>query len=192
MKSFHAPNIGRYYELPDFFVATSPKAGSTSIARTFAEQDIRHTMQHLVSKSDKPVILFLRHPLERLVSAFHMMRSRNSGIPQNFPDFVDKVLKKERYTGDKHWLPQADLHYQGRQFLITECWPFDKINELWPDIVGKGQLKWLNRGEKTDWELLWDELSPTQQQQIIEYYADDLRLYEKALARWRNWHTHQS
>ena len=197
MARFSVHNHSSYFDLGDKIIGYTPKSATTSIHRSLRTLAKPKISQQMVVKRREtvPVIVFVRHPLDRLVSA-HAFFTRadrvNPGIPENFSDFVDFLLKKVRNRQDEHWIPQTDYHTYHKQYLPTVHYPLEHINEIWPTI-SRSKLERLNANkDRPEWEPLFDSLSNEQQAGLLAYYADDIRVYEKALAEWRNWHTQQS
>lgn len=158
----------RYIEFPDWLVGMTPKAGWTSMQQAgkgYPTLDI-----NAAARSDKPIVLFVRHPVDRLVSAwrfFHQKAhfpNRHIASKTGLEKFVDQVLKG---VEDQHWMSQVKLHTHHR-FIPTVVHRFENIHEVWPE------LPHLNKGPGVPFDL-WHR-----KDEVEEYYRADLELWENA------------
>jgi hypothetical protein len=115
-----------YYDTPNYSVALNAKVGSSSMARAIIrkfqpKQDwlIRtaalpagvtesqrqwHWMAQGVRTPDKPVVLLVRDPLDRFISAMQQVGLKSKDVPQAIASLVnDTPITRERPTG-----PNAD------------------------------------------------------------------------------------
>lgn len=162
-------------------IATSPKVASTSIARAVRRAGWRSTEQKPWTRADKEVALVLRHPLERLVSAYYWFVRVNNvkpGTPGHtfgdipFPAFVDYALKNP----NQHWTPQTWQHADILHMPFTEYWPLELLDTLWPP-----ELPDLDHAKKTDHKR-WQQYFADEalEQRCLEYYYDDHTCYTAA------------
>lgn len=127
----------KYYDLGDKVVTSCPKAGSRAIEKAIgARKEI-----HAHNAAGRRVITFLRHPIERLISAYRYFNFVEGwqkdmsfyGYTAPYERFVDAVLDGER---NRHWIQQSELLRHGRNFVPTEVYRFEDINEIWPKVIG--------------------------------------------------------
>lgn len=188
MVQFAVRNHRGYHRVDEnLIIASTPKAGTTSINR--ALKGLPRPMKQRVFKLSQAdpaieVALFVRHPIERLVSAWYMICHQNRGsFPNTFEGFIERALSKVRQNMDEHWIPQSDYHsYQGK-FLPTQLYRFEDINRAWPALVTERgrELGWHNKASgRPDWRELVYDLPVETQARVQRYYADDLKLYEDA------------
>jgi hypothetical protein len=111
-----------YYQTPDYSVALNAKVGSSSMARAIIrkfqpKQDwlIRtaafpagvtaddrqwHWMAKGVRVPDKPVVLLVRDPVDRFISAMQQIGFKRKDVPQAIASLVnDTPITRERPTG---------------------------------------------------------------------------------------------
>ena len=106
---------GKYYLDKEAIWATSSRVGSTSIASAFGG----HTLPvEEAASSDLPVVLFVRHPLDRIVSCFLEF---NKG--RTFVEFLEVVKTVKNH----HWYPQVKLHTYEGEFIPTKVLPMSEI-----------------------------------------------------------------
>jgi hypothetical protein len=164
----------KYFDLGDRVVTSCPKAGSRAIQRSLGGSEI------IVHQAiGRRVICFLRHPIERLISAYRWF-NYTEGWQRDMPfygkkctweGFVDSVLNGDR---NRHWLPQSELLSHGNHFVPTEVYRFEDINELWPKLIGT-PLERINQSN----------MAPVNDQyrraELDNLYAEDLGRWDTAL-----------
>jgi hypothetical protein len=171
-----------FYDLGDKVLAVCPKAGSQSIRKTLltdlgVKEMQMHSIRNTPAKQMKAVIWFVRHPIDRARSAWRYFQNtvgwpKETGITsETYEGFVDGILDKT--YDNRHWNPQVPMVTYTRFFLPTEIYRFERINDLWPEVVGKGTLKHLNQSEPT-------ETTAYRLPELEMRYADDLYRWGRA------------
>lgn len=118
-----------FWELPQYIVAVSPRAGSTSFARAYPDAVRIDPRKDGEKFQRKGCVYYMRNPLSRLVSAYKAFLTVNKGTkhspPQealaDFSKFVDHCVHKR----NEHWDPV----YPYMDF-ITEIRHFEKFSDL--------------------------------------------------------------
>lgn len=154
-------------DLAGMAVALIEKAGHTSITQAAKQHRAGLKMSYQEAfDSQIPVVIFLRHPIERLVSAwryFHpQMFPNGTHIPQHRPlsRFIDDVLSG---VPNEHWNPQL-ARFAGCN--ISTVHRFENINEHWPDyppLLHLNKSKIRHPGEIEH-----------RRAELDEFYAEDL------------------
>ena len=126
---------GLYYDTGDKIVCLIPRAASTSMRRAMNPARTGFTPHADASTVDftgKDVLMWLRNPYDRLVSAKKLFWSLT---PEQFGA---RVLSE---TENVHWIPQTEMHPQA-----TIVMPFESLRQTWrqhfPDVE-------LDRGRET-------------------------------------------
>lgn len=169
-------------------IAYSAKAGSTSIGRALSQYRKMPQAQAMDwRKRGLPVVLFMRHPYERLVSAWWMFstgaRGHSRRFPTAFEDFVRKALHGKPDKEAYHWAPQTDYHTYNGTFLPTEVYPFDRISTLWPFLGTNTRIQQLNAGrDRPSWKPLVNALPEDLQLGLTNYYSADMIHYNGSVA----------
>lgn len=167
----------------DKYIAWCYKAGSASIR--FATQWDRRApkapvweVYHATRDGSGDCVLFLRHPLRRLRSAWTWWgRQRNFPQPAFGPKcpwerFVDLVLENRQETRDPHWNPQLQAHTFDGHLVPTTILPFESIHEHWRDWCKKPLPEHNHTGGGSD--------------PIPDYRLDALEaLYAEDLSTWQ-------
>jgi len=166
------------------YIAWCYKSGSASIR--FATQWERlkpkapvWEVYYATRDGDAECVLFLRHPLRRLRSAWRWW-----GQQRNFPQpcygpqcpwerFVDNVLKDRPETRDPHWNPQIEAHTFQSAVVPTSILPFEAIHLHWRDWCKKPlpERNATGGGNEPLPDYRLDELEA--------YYAEDLRVWNE-------------
>lgn len=114
-------------------IALTEKAGCTSMRQTLKRKRVGQLVDLNQAKLHQyPIRLYLRHPIQRFVSAWRYFYPsqfpRESGIPAHAPieKFIDDVL---RGVENEHWNPQLAM-YSGCN--IAEIYQFERVNDTWP------------------------------------------------------------
>lgn len=113
-----------YWFLEDRVIASSPKVATRSLTALFGapQTNITIVQERLVGKEST---LFIRDPMERLVSAYANM-SKRADILINWPGLVNSILSGHQ---DIHWMPQVGMHTYDGRFLPTAVLPFERLPE---------------------------------------------------------------
>lgn len=154
------------------WVALVWKAGSRSILRDSIR--VRRQRRRDTYSGQVPVIMYCRHPLERLVSAWSFVTTKewfDFRHDPSIPDDVAKELLVEKDFGDwvrlalqyknPHWMPVCEIHHRWREY------------QLRPLSEYRGPLH--NKGSWTvDWESYYDE---DLKLLALDYYAGDMEIW---------------
>jgi hypothetical protein len=163
-------------------LAYSLKCASTFLQKAW--RGIRRIGQAEAYEQDNPVILFIRHPLDRLVSNYVFWRTVNRGsVRARFPDMqlpedLTSITIEEWYDYtqrqyDAHWADQVEYHTYKGNFVPTIVYPFDALSTMRAEKV--------NASKHDAWPTYFtDEFRA----QMEARYAEDLACYDKALDEW--------
>lgn len=116
---------------------------------------------------------FVRHPLDRIVSAWAFFDKNRIGVAP-FKTWALDVMGKQ----DKHWMPQHlytdgfRLDFVGKLETLSEDWR--RLRELRPDMGLRETLPHLNSSPHRDWQ---DYMTPKLERQLRDYYARDFELF---------------
>lgn len=191
MRRFVSLKAGVEYILIEKAACTAIKASLLATDWQACDDDL-HAHVHPAWTRDlgdwRPRLTFtcVRHPLDRLVSAFESkLRTGDAArllgaceLPQDAPfcDWVRWVCMQAQEQVDPHWAPQSViLRARGRpQFTMR----FEKLRDQWPQLAAGFGLAPLERRNATRFRGPWESY----------YDAESLRMaaryYEEDLARW--------
>lgn len=174
----------RFWVLPDdkTFLSYVPKVASSAIRdaiigwssptyhfATISPEDVEYDGGH--------VLAFIRDPFERLVSAWLELDPEGCQDPCTkcaFKTFVAKM----RQGWNPHWASQTELHSAADgQFLPTEVYPYELLNEVWARKFPEYKLNRVNVTTKAlDSAVTINSLPEKLQDWLFDYYKDDLKL----------------
>lgn len=121
-----------FFDVGDEIVCVLRKNGSQSIRHAcFKFLEIKELPVHIVAQSKKPIFTFIRHPIERLQSAFRYFFELGWPVGPGFneyPVFVDAVLGGLKNV---HWDSQVEQLIYGGRFLPSEVYKFDVMPAVW-------------------------------------------------------------
>ena len=151
-----------YVQVGDIWVGTTYRVASQSI-KSQASKNHVFANEALELPGDK--IIFVRHPLDRLESAYKLFMPTDR-YSSSYEEFVDNVL-----SGDEnwHWLPQHDWHTVDGSLVPDICYKFENINLI---LYGLPTLNTSN-SIKIATFYRYDEL--------LSYYEKDLELYRSSI-----------
>lgn len=140
-----------------------PKTGGSSIASVIGG----HTCLHVrASEVQEPRFSFVRHPLDRLVSAYEFMRSSKSS---RFREVSDCTI--EDFVGRDHpclqpqvWWLNAPMRFIGK---------FERLEEDFLQISDK-PLPHINKSIRGDWR---NYFTPEALRRAVARYADDFLMF---------------
>jgi len=165
----------KYFERDGKIVCSSPRCASTTMAVSLDQRwtdFTSHQTAETVDFEGKEVLMWLRHPFERLESTKKIFRSLSPEI------FGSQLLR--RY--DPHWEPQIDLHSFNGIFVPTTVMRFDTLMETWPQHFPDVKLERPLRQQPVVQRELWHVMAaamPADMVAAIEAkYAADLALWE--------------
>jgi len=166
-----------------------PKIAHSQIARAIGEKQIGQRVD-CNEPSDDFRMMVVRHPLDRIVSAYSFFCKERTNLPFNdgmrvlgykrdmtFSDFLDHVL--EHHEENVHTARQ--VLFKGNQ-EIDLLVPVEKLNDVWPDVAKRFNLsnleeKHANRSTHNHWEDYYSEV----ERDIAELvFKEDLDLYNLA------------
>ncbi|MBD3292071.1 MAG: hypothetical protein GF393_04045 [Armatimonadia bacterium] len=158
-------------------IATTHKTASTTMAHTLGKKGKFN--EYREAPKDKPVVLIVRHPLDRLVSAFMwFVRGPSNIIPGGgnrrfgYIDFGQFVRHTETHH-NMHWTPQTFQHPRWREY--KRLVPLHDLSLWWP-----ADLPPLDHKKKTkrmEWQSYYDD---ELRDRCEKRYAEDIEAYELA------------
>ena len=156
-----------------FAVAFIPKAGTNTFRQWLGQYEVYENDDPRLMEYDKR-IAFIRHPVERLTSAYSYFGEKTDrGVPHSvkapvklWEEFVDHMLKPENV--DVHWAPQS-LLIGGKQNIVHR---FEDLKDIAPTYVAK-PIPWHNKSKHR-------VVSNYRLPDIYKYYARDLALWSQA------------
>lgn len=163
----------QYFVTPSHCIAVNCKVASESICeaivRNFGSHYQRHNFwREMVDQTDtpdKPCVMLIRHPVERFLSTFAMMR--DAGDDSITVDGLLDLLKQN--TDDPRLQPQSDFVKDVPDIKVFAYpWQIDGFC----DYVGIDYLN-LNNASKSK----KPKLTSLQIEAIKSYYSADLELY---------------
>lgn len=169
-----------YWWRPDYeyTIATTHKVASTTLAWSLGSMN--QFLEYSEPPADKPVILVVRHPLDRLVSAFewfvrgpHNIVPHSNGRRFGYIDFPAFVMYAETHM-DMHWTPQTYQHPNWRSF---ELLPLEHLRDWWP-ADQFGELMHRKQTQRGPWDLYFDDKLKAQCEKL---YSEDIECYERAI-----------
>lgn len=184
-----------YYQItPNYCLALNPKVGCTSFSRAIVEQHYPEIFKAELAKGavpekypwaaycpnlekpDRPVLLLVRHPVSRFLSAVVQ-----TGIPAALA--ITCLLEDITYHFEYRSKPtrlREDVHFKPQYRLLTDnttLLAFPSQLQTAVELLQLTALPHLNqaRGPKP-------VLTATQVSQVAYFYAKDLELFQRAQA----------
>lgn len=164
-------------------IATTHKTASTTMAHTLGKKG--RFNEYREPPRDKPVVMIVRHPLDRLVSAYHwfVLGPYNiipGGGNRRFGsiDFAQFVAHTEHHH-NMHWTPQTFQLERWREYSLV---PLERLRDWWPDDLPPLEHK--KKTRRLEWQAYYDE---PLRERCESRYAEDIEAYE--LARSQGVHT---
>ncbi len=165
-------------------VGWTPKCASTFLRTKPEHQKVVGIAE--AAAHDGPVVLIVRHPLDRLVSNWIFWTRVHKTRPHVEDPIAAETLGNkstpfERWheVADRpecwnpHWVDQTELHTYEGKFVANTTLPWEVLSTLREDKV--------NATERTAWQ---DYYTPEFRAAMEERYLADVTLYEEALASW--------
>ncbi len=172
----------KYYAVSDLkkVVATTQRTASVSMIEALGPMQERSQTYKinigqalLMRELGWPVLLWIRHPFERLASAYSIF-----GKYCSIEEFCLRALKET----NPHWSPVTKLHSHSKIFLPTHVYPFTSLAEDWADELPGYTLEHL---DKTPNRISWIEarefVSTKTMIRMDNHWHNDLALYRWAL-----------
>lgn len=199
-----------YIDIPDYCVAYNAKVGCTSLSRAiitryFPEHeeevarfvDLHHagpisfTKSKRVKYAYKPVVLMVRHPVERFISAINQVGIEDIDLAIEALEY--KSLFKLLHVSKPIYLYQ-DIHFKSQYSLLSHENHLFRFPEHVRDVeqfLGLGYMMVLNKSVKPK-----PILNDSQRERILSYYKLDMDLYDtikhgntvimsKMMSEWR-------
>lgn len=174
----------RYYQVPKHgIVCATPRAGSVSMAEALGPMQpntkvkLLHPDEVLHLKPHFPVYLWVRHPADRIMSAWTIWKMRKE---INEPaDFARLIVGSHNI----HWDPQAELHtHKAGWFLPTVIYAFEDLGETFPKVTGKAieHLNQTDHNRLEPWSWFRECLPEDLKMQMTDKFEEDLRLWSDA------------
>lgn len=161
-----------YWEvIPDTLIITpTEKAGYSSMARAIKRSP--RIPEWEIPDHPATVRLYLRHPIDRFVSAWafftdggYFPADDRTDSPRlaafSIEEFTDKVLTGEYWN--RHWAPQIAQHK-----YVDEIYRFENINETWPHEHTYRRLERVNQSKTPKPKITY------RLYELLDYYARDL------------------
>lgn len=162
-------------------VHTVPKVASTSLSAAMPK-GVRRAFP--TEASDDWRFMVVRHPLDRLVSAWRYFTTDKTaqrvfqhdvqlGMP--FPAFLDVVLKDP--SKDRHTAPQT--RYRG-PFPIDDLVRLESLEGAWDGLVGRFAVTPLEHRNATEREKWWNYYHRDMDRRALAVFEADLEMWEDA------------
>lgn len=168
------------YRLPWGHLAAYHKAGCQSVQQVMKQHRVP---QVGAAEVRGPVVIFFRHPRQRLASAWRYFRTK-AKFPGNVPrgcswvEFVDGVLDKG--WRDPHWWPVAVRQNEAlRDASPIIRLPFEEMAEVWSLLV-PFPLPHLNASDPGD------ASAPHREEELAKLYEWDRHAWAGARLNYRH------
>ena len=180
-----------YIDIPDYCIAYNAKVGCTSLSRAIITKyypeheeevarfiDLHHagpisfTKAKKLKYAYKPVVLMVRHPVERFISATNQVGIEDIEIA--ISALEDKSLYKLTHVSKPIYLYQ-DIHFKSQYSLLSHENHVFRFPEHIKDVeqfLGLGCMKVLNKSVKPK-----PPLNDSQIERILSHYKLDMDLY---------------
>lgn len=122
-------------------------------------------------KSGKPIIAFIRDPIERIQSAYRFLRDKGAYYEKfdKYEDFVDNLLSQaDDNSTNIHWRTQKRICSFEDEFILDRWYRFEDLTEIWGSL-GLPKLRTTNISVK-------HPVSDYQLYQIQQRYREDYKL----------------
>lgn len=155
-----------------FAIGVPFKNGYTSVLKVLNGQQAPVRIQPNHMKNFRHKIFIVRHPLDRFLSLWrNKCRDHGSGV--GVEGFTQEELwhRIQNGTPDEHWIRQIEMlgKYRKEAELV-------RLEDL-PGWWWKNMQAEFAHENKSD---NYDEISDELRAQVLEHYAEDLRLYDAA------------
>lgn len=175
-----------YVALNGKILGYSPKVASSSIRRVQGTVSVRQAVARKRKSEGIDIVLFVRHPFERVVSAWHML-SRDgvySDLPADlavFDKFVEYILRRSVNAYAVHWIPQYQIHTYEAEFLPNRVFRLEGIDYWFPRLFGADIGRHNAATSRPEWKPLISRLSRKTCMELTRYYSADFQLFERAI-----------
>jgi hypothetical protein len=168
----------------NLYLGVPPKCGCTSVALTLRTTGITNTPVRAPAIPDGAQVVFVvRHPLDRFKSSWRFFcvpgGDKYHGTGRKLHGLTpDEMWLHMLKTPDRHWTPQSDLLEDLRGRCNVTIIRLDDLTTWW-EARSKIPLETVNqtRGRvPSSYDL---------ERRILEWYDDDIKLYEEAHYDWQ-------
>jgi hypothetical protein len=148
------------------------KNGYTSVKKVLNGPQGAIRIPHNRMKNFSNRVFIVRHPLDRFLSLWRN-KARDHGKGVAVEGFTMQQLFDRIKTGtpDEHWIRQVDL--LGKFRKGTELVRLENLAAWWWDNM-QAEFPHLNKTDN------YDEIAPDLRDQVLEHYAEDVKLYDVA------------
>ena len=169
-----------------------PKVAHSALSYSIRDKQLYRTSPEEDSEDTR--FMVVRHPLDRIVSAWSFFCKERHHAPFNegmaklgysrtmsFSEFLDHLL--EHHDKNVHTMKQ--IKFTGGQDIHILI-PIEKLNEKWPELVeayglSPFQNSLANSSQHEDWMSYY---TPEQRVQTEEVFQEDLNLYNLTLEKY--------
>ena len=157
-----------YYHIKErkLIIGTTTKVASTSMSQIIGLRPTLSRARVLKMRKYTAVVIWIRNPYARLVSAYHQLGKR-----KNFSRFVDYAIQ----TKNRHWQSQIEYHSYKGILLPNIVTPFSLIEHTWPAFMPGTELPHLKKSKGKSWDELKIELRTTQLYTLRSMYDSDIQ-----------------
>ncbi len=171
-----------------------PKVAHSQLAHAINDRE-NQSRTVVTEPSEDKRLMVVRHPLDRIVSAYTFFCKTRLDYPFNkgmenigytremtFDEFLHNLLK--RHSENCHTIKQ--IEYTGGH-EIDYLIPIEKLNEAWPEIAKRYNLKALevDKRNASNRNGGWEEYYTDEQRELAEeVFKEDLELYNLALEKY--------
>ena len=113
-------------------------------------------------------VAWIRHPIQRIRSAFFFLRNMDNSVPRNYENFIDFTFLNTEW--DDHWNMQSDVLTHESKFVPTVVHRFEDINVIWPQYYSFP----LDHIHKSEPALVTDY----RMNELLKKYNADISLWE--------------
>jgi len=195
-----------FSEAGKFIYFKSSRTAGTSILRgVFHDKHNKKTIPLAVKnfdmtltdkeiKSDYFTFTFVRNPFEKIVSCYHFIQNNPSHANwrrdiklSTFGDFIEnKLVDKNGYVTDGHWLPFHYYAYSGGERIVDFIGRFETLDDDWSYIGDKlywkdsklphyqGHPDWETTGDGKSYRDMYTEKT---RNIVANIYSKDLKLF---------------
>lgn len=192
--------MSKYFITPNYYIALNPKVGSSTFARLFirafypdkelsissayypeGKHDNNMRWQFFCPTTnnpiDKPVIIPIRHPVDRFISAMSELGLNNIDLTLDSLESQTKIIayvnKEIQLSNDPHFNFQSSLLVEGNNYLFK--FP-EHLQELINLLAINSPIPIINPSKDSSYNI-----SEIQIERIETYYSQDLLLYNSII-----------
>ena len=161
-------------------IGTTHKVASTTFANALGKR--QKFLEYHTPPKDKPVLLVVRHPLDRLVSAYEwFVHSPANIIPGGgarrfgYIDFSQFLAHTDKHA-NMHWTPQTYQHENWREFEFLL--PLEELSNWWPAELGEPLHR--KKTKRKPWQ---EYYTAEERKRYEKKYIEDIICYERAVSQ---------